>query len=354
MFHTIQMSATALSMLRKNNNNTSHPPPPPIIYTETTSHSSQMTHSAGLVSSNHAEVGLVSSNSLTPFIPYPVPRYIHKYPQIYEAVQSVHQIISEWAPETPQGAYELECRFGVWKGQYFQSGVSKAFVEKILAMFETFTQWSKVSDWEETHNYFYADQDSSLPMVRTTASFQTDPKTGRKRIVTEHIRKYPRTKMDFQYLTIGGNGGIFSDGTDFHYDIRVCLNYEEKVSDQDLPSIVNPSSVRIKSRKSFYYKSEEFPSAEPLWRFDITRSWDGVSRSDAEMKQRNGNTTFEVELECLNPRALMVSPKHDTFYVACSMLLKMKDFLSSATTCASDFKWDPIQKPAAMSDVECF
>ena len=327
------MAATGLSLLRRENPH--HPPaPPPIMYADSIF--------------NHP------STPLMPFIPYPVPRYVHKYPQIYEAVQSMHQIISGWAPATPHGSYELECRFGVWKGLYFQSGVSKAFVEKILSMFETFTQWSKVSDWEETHDYFYSQSDTSIPMVRTTASFRTDPKTGRKRIITDHIRKYSRTKMDFQYSSINVGGGHSSGPSpDFHYDLRVCLNYEEKVSDQELPSIVNPSSVRIKSRKSFYYKSEEFPSAEPLWRFDITRSWDGVSRTEAETKQRNGNTAFEVELECLNPRALMVSPKHDTFYVACSMLLKMKDFLSSVTT-VGDFKWDPIQKPSTVPDIECF
>jgi hypothetical protein len=281
---------------------------------------------------------------LSAFIPHPTPRYLYKYPQVSDAIQAVHFMVGEWKPPSTQGSYELECRFGTWQGQYFHNGVSRVFVEKILAMFETFPQWSKVTDWEETHDYYYSNgTDPTLPMVRTTASFKTDKKMNRKYIATEHIRKYSHSKMDFQYQ---------GSPTEFRYDVRVALNYEEKVSDQELPSIVNPSSVRIKSRKSFYYKSEDFPSSDPLWRFDITRSWSGLSRSEAEIKQKNSDTTFEVELECLNPRALMVSAKHDSFYVACSMMLKMKDFLTYSSQ--SDFKWEPIQRPPPSRDVECF
>ena len=319
--------ATVLSMLQHTTQQSQSFPQPPIAYAESHPHPQQTSH-----------------QPLSAFIPHPTPRYLYKYPQVSDAIQTMHTLISEWKPPTAQGSYELECRFGTWQGQYFHNGVSRAFVEKILSMFETFPQWSKVTDWEETHDYYYSNgSDPTLPMVRTTASFKTDSKTGRKHIVTEHIRKYTRSKMDFQY---------HGSPTEFRYDIRVGLNYEEKVSDQELPSIVNPSSVRIKSRKSFYYKSEDFPSSEPLWRFDITRSWNGLSRSEAEIKQRNGETTFEVELECLNPRALMVSPKHDSFYVACSMMLKMKDFLTYPNQ--TDFKWEPIQRPQPAHDVECF
>jgi hypothetical protein len=312
---------TVLSMMTEN-----RLPPPPISY-----------------------VPSISAPTLTPFIPFPVPKYIHKYPQIYDATQYIRELISEWKGDTAQGAYELEARFGKWQGQHFQSGVSKPFTEKILNMFDTFAQWSRVTDWEETHDYYYANHaDQNVPMVRTTASFRTDSKTGRKRIVTEHIRKYPRHKIDFQYVTTSPL--VYPD---FRYDLRICLNYEERVSEQELPSIVNPSSVRIKSRKSFYYKSEEFPSAEPLWKFDVTRSWNGASRTEAELKQKNGDIIYELELECLNPRGLMVSPQHDSFYVACSMLLKMKDFLTHAGS--TEFKWEPIQRPPVSThDVQCF
>lgn len=300
--------------------------------------------------------GSCQEPSLAPFINQTIPRYVHKYPQIFNVVQSMHSVINEWKPDTALGTYELEVRFGKWQGQYFKSGVSKSFIEKILAMFDTCSHWTSVLNWEESHDYYYG-LPNDKELIRTTAVFQTDPGTGRKRIVTKHIRKRNRYKADYMYVMTGGNSidmhktlQLFQD---FQYDVRVNLNYEEKVQDNELPSIINPSSVRIKSRKSYLYKSDEFPSSDPLWRFDLTRSWTASSRSEAEMKQKNGETVYEFELECLNPLALMVSPKHDTFYVACSMMLKMKDFLTYAGS--SDFKWDPIERISPLTqDINCF
>jgi hypothetical protein len=287
----------------------------------------------------------------TPFIANIMPNYIHKYPQISDAIQQVQSIIDQWKSETQNGSFELEARFGRWKGQYFESGVTKAFIEKVLEMFQTYPQWSTVTDWEETHDYFYNSDTTSKGLIRTTASFRVDEKSesGRKSIVTHHIRKHALSKFDFQYKT----SQLLTPK--FQFDIRVNLNFEERVLDHELPSIVNPSSMRIKSRKSFYYKSDNFPATTPLWKFDITRSWTAATRSDAEMKQKNGETTFEFELECLNPRALMLSPKHDSWYVACSLLMKMRDFMIFANNSHSkstnanespsfnDFKWEPVR-----------
>lgn len=285
----------------------------------------------------------------SPFIANIMPNYIHKYPQIVDAIHEIQSIIDDWKADTSQGSYELEARFGRWQGQYFESGVSKAFIEKVLEMFQTFPQWTNVTDWEETHDYFYYAEDKTKGMIRTTASFISNEKEGRKSIVTHHIRKRVMSKFDYQYKT-NHNGNILH--SKYQYDIRVNLNYEEKVPDHDLPSIVNPSSMRIKSRKSFLYKSDNFPSTIPLWKFDITRSWTAANRTDAEMKQKNGETTYELELECLNPRALMLLPKHDSWYVACSLLMKMRDFMiyandsisdESGTHPLTDFKWEPVR-----------
>ena len=277
-----------------------------------------------------------------------MPNYIHKYPQIADAIQQVQSMIDQWKADTLQGSFELEARFGRWKGQYFESGVTKAFIEKVLELFQTYPQWSSVTDWEETHDYFHHSENKAKGLIRTTASFRSDSKSGsvQKSIVTHHIRKHVLSKFDFQYKTPQ------LSPPKFQFDIRVNLNFEERVPDQELPSIVNPSSMRIKSRKSFFYKSDNFPAATPLWKFDITRSWTAATRSDAEMKQKNGETTFEFELECLNPHALMLTPKHDSWYVASSLLIKMRDFMifANATQSTSrhessfhDFKWEPVR-----------
>jgi len=337
--HQPIQNSTILSILKNNNNNTN-----------------PLSQNNPSITTHTQEDPL--QKSLAPFIPSVTPSYIYRYPQISDAIQTTHEVINEWKPDTAQGKYELEARFGKWCGQYFQSGVSKQFTEKILHMFETFSDWEKIVDWEETHDYYYTSPNQVLnqPLVRTTVMFQNNPQNGKKGIVTEHLRKYPKRKIDLVYTPFNSSqkGNTFPPYLhDSQYDLRVCLNYEEKVPEQELPSIINPSSVRIKSRKSYYYKSEECPSSDPIWKFDITRSWTGHSKSEAEIKQKNGETNYEIELECLNPQAAMISTKHDSFYVTTSLLLKMKDFIVH-TDGPDDFQWQPLNKVYTNNEVGCF
>ena len=276
-----------------------------------------------------------------------LPTYINRYNQIKEAIEYSHDIVKLWNKESDQGQYELEARFGRWCGQHFESGVSKQFIEKVLAMFKTFPHWHNVSDWEETTDYYYINQQSSSEKkqtIRSTVHPKPDPITGKATLAKEHIIKECIKKIDLQYMEKKNNLDysipVFTS-QDCHYDVRICLNFERKVNPVDLPEIVNPNMVRIKSRKYFYYKSDEFPCQEPIWRFDITRSWSGNSRTEAELKKISEQTNYEMELECLNPQSLMVSPSHDSVYVICSLLLKMKDFVTNPKN--DDFKWVPVQ-----------
>jgi hypothetical protein len=353
-------SETILAILQRNK--VTSLSPPPILHTENGKHMSLDT-GIDYRRPQHSHLSSQQPPQLPqpPFIPSLIPIYVNKYPQIIDAVSVTSDIISEWQEETLQGKYELECRFGKWTGQYFKNGVSSQFVEKVLSMFDVFNEWSDVTQWEETHDYYYHANHASTnePQIRSTVKFAIDSKTGKKSIQTEHIRKHFKKKIDLRYiqqqqqqqpqqhrsphilLNQDSEVGIhsrFDDRCSVGYDLRLSLNYEEKIPSQMLPSVINPTSVRIKSRKSYYYKSQDFPSSDPIWRFDITRSWLGNTKSEAEMKQKNGDTTYELELECLNPKAVMVSPKHDAFYVSCSMLLKMRDLIMCDT-----FKWEPIK-----------
>ena len=345
-----------------------------------------------------------TSAPLVPYLTEPIPAYIYNYPQIVDAVRNMHELINDWKSDTNHGKYELEVRFGKWQTQHFQSGVSKNFIEKVLTLFAICKYWVEVSDWEETHDYYYtikstqrsqsnqtsfssslssSSTTNSYPIgsslssssssssssstslitnpsqyyeIRTTAKFQIDPRTQKKRMITEHIRKMSIKKIDFRHVDQNPSTQTF---TPFHhnwlganYDIRIGLNYEEQVPESDIPSIINPASVRIKSRKSFLYKPHHTEAKYPVWKFDITRSWTGKTKTEAEKKQKNGDTVFEIELECLNPKALMVSPKHDSFYVACSMLLKMTDLVVLVN--GPKFKWEPVIRPTMAPDVSCF
>ena len=297
-----------------------------------------------------------NQNSSFPYVSDTIPLYIYKYPHVTLAVQTFHHIVNEWQPDTLEGKYELEARFGLWTGQYFKNGVSKKFIEKVLYLFEQCPHWFKITDWEDTHDYYFDEtimncsqykSSSEWPrsgnhysnaIIRITTHFVSDPLSGKKSITTEYIKKISKRKLNLKF--VDGTNGKDRLSNDL-YDLRVCLNYEETLSKEDIPDCMNPTSVRLKTRKSFYYKSDNIPSYDPVWKFDITRSWLGESKSEAEHKQKaNESTNYELELECLNPTALMCLDKHDSFYVMCSMLLKMSDLLNSQVS----FRWDPIQQ----------
>lgn len=282
------------------------------------------------------------------FVSDTCPQYLKKYYQIVDAVCQSHRIINEWKPSTPQMTYEIEARFGTWMGNYFKSHVTKGFTEQVLALFETYTLWQRVTPWEESHDYFY---DTAGKQIRTSVYFRIDPITQKREMTTEHIKKYSKHCIDFKYVSC--DGGLSSPN---QYDLRVSLNCEETVPKSELPSVINPSSVRIKSRKSFYHKSGTFPSSEPLWRFDVTRVWHGNTRTEAEQNQRNGTTVYEIELELLNPQLLRISPSHDSYYAMCSLLLKMYDFIACVNG-VDKFKWEPVISPSqiqSMEDANCF
>lgn len=326
---------------------------------------------------------------LEPFIEPASPPYLTRYPEIFDAVHGVKDLVAEWKAENRHGSFELEARLGVLKsGQQdgFTPGVSHSFMERTLAMLNTFQgHWKKETPWEETHDYYYLTSPDKS-MVRTTSTFYSDPTTGKKEIRTTHIRKIGHKKLDYRFMssilptllppdrvsrrksvrhlserTTRNSPSVLRTEQSLsvceiapRYDLRVVLNYEEKIHRKDLPNIINPSFVRIKSRKTFFYTSENFPSSSPIWRIDLTQSWSGKSKSEAEIAQKTQEPVYEIELECLNPKALMISPKHDHFYVACSLLLKMRDFVSHFE---NNFKWVPVKKKLSAAQeqvVHCF
>jgi hypothetical protein len=311
----------------------------------------QLLESVAGVTGSGLNAAAPPTTPLQPFIAPALPRYLTKYPEVYNAVQGVKDLVDEWRPDTKEGKFELEARLGKFTVSGFRPGVSFIFMEKVVSMLNTFEQWQQVTDWVETHDHYYT-LERNKPQVRTTSYFEVNPKTGRKVLRTENIRKYNKRKLDYMYVS--PSTPLPTD--QYQYDLRVALNYEESVHRAELPSILNPSLVRIKSRKRYLYKSENFPSSSPIWSLDLTRSWTGKTKSEAEHKQKAGTTTYELEIECLNPKALMITPKHDHFYVACSLLLKMKDFIYIFQG-TEGFKWDPIQKQLTATQeqvVACF
>lgn len=108
-------------------------------------------------------------------------------------------------------------------------------------------------------------------------------------------------------------------------DIRVSLCSETPVDDSSLPPITTTHLVRIKQRRSYCYKvlNDNLPA---VWTFSLTRCWAAPSRSEAEQKMRDNCSSYEIELECSNPSAVLADQSHDDTYVARSLLYKMNDF----------------------------
>ena len=279
-----------------------------------------------------------------------VPDYLAKYPQIQIAVPRVHAMLRQLPTGADRrlyqdGKFELEARFGTLSTDgrnMFQPGVSTEFLQQTLQEVGTFPDWHLVTDWKETHDYYYElpphpeDLRGQAVLVRTTVDFRKE-KNQEAQIVTEHICKQPRDKQDFRFVPGGGNA-LNTLATVPGMDVRVSLNFEEAVPADSIPTRIKPKFVRIKNRKSFIYQPAH--AQNPIWSVDFTKSWSAPTRSDAEMKQRERETINEIEVECLDPYSYMSDPKRDQFYLATSLMLKMRDFVGSD----KPFQWEPQYK----------
>ena len=193
--------------------------------------------------------------------------------------------------------YELESRFGVYKDKTFVPGVSEEMGQQIEQMLESYDHWDHIGSWEESHDYFYTHQGQR---IRTSVSFD-----GGNMMAT-HLLKTTIAK-----ITMG-----FEQNSDVC--VRTTISQEQKIHPKVIPDIVKPNFVRIKQRRSF---------KNGCWAFDLTRTWCGNTRQDAETLQDQGKPTIEFEIECIKPKEYFQSEYHTDEYVATSMILKMRDFM---------------------------
>ena len=90
--------------------------------------------------------------------------------------------------------------------------------------------------------------------------------------------------------------------------MRVALSEETPIHSP--PELVKPEYVRIRQRASHLYKSTTY-----TLRYDLTRTWAGTSRTEAEKEQFSNAATCEVELELVAHSQLNV----DRFVQSLSM-----------------------------------
>lgn len=191
--------------------------------------------------------------------------------------------------------FECEIRLGENDGGTFKPGVDKSFFYKTLKMLSQYSDWTKVVDWEETHDYFFKNDNNED--LRCSVSFNDN-------VIPSTIKK---EKLHTTTL-------IRADCEDDVYDLRVTLSSEKKVA--SVPAIVRPSLVRIKQRKSFVIDKN--------WRYDFTKVWTANSRQQVEgLKKLDEPSSFEIEVEILHPRDLLRRKGNTNEMVAFSLLLKI-------------------------------
>jgi hypothetical protein len=241
------------------------------------------------------------------------PYYLEKYPHISRSVAKVASLIQSLptlseAEKMPNGQFEIEARFGQINpatGEFI-AGVSRQFMQQTIRLMDQFEDWQQVAPWQEIVDYFYAIPKKQDTIGRTSVFMDAET----RELKSVHIKKHNEQKVTLQS----------SSEVVKLYDIRVGLNFEEVLASSILPTHTTPSLVRIKSRKRYMYARDR--SEDPVWSFDITRSWSGKTRAEAEKNQQQDRTTYEIEVECLNPIRYQQKAKQDENYTATSLLLK--------------------------------
>lgn len=209
--------------------------------------------------------------------------------------------------------WELEVRFGQMTDTAFQPGTSYNFFMNAL-------NWMKSYEWVSTeeaemHEFYYRVE---RRIVRTTVTFGDT-------VQTEHKWKQKHEKHNFYCRkdNVPASHATF----DYWPDFRIELSSEEPVV-TPLPEVTDTVLVRIKQRKSFFYKMpQDTADVVPIWRYDFTRCWSGKTMAEAEQNQRSSSTVeprYEIELECCNPKALL--REHGVTKAVKSLLLKTNDF----------------------------
>ena len=184
---------------------------------------------------------------------------------------------------------ELEIRFGQ---------MEESSWVRLLGSLELFTKWTKVHEWKESTDFFYYAE--NLGNVRTT---RTTDENGK--LVIYHLKKQ---KLEDLQLILN-NCRIFDHA-------KLTLSTEETIADENLPDGgADTTMVRIKHRKTFIWND---------WIFDITKSWGAPTFSEAlKKKDANKNTSFEFEIEMINPTKVFAKSDYTNEFITACIILRI-------------------------------
>lgn len=223
-----------------------------------------------------------------------------KYPQIHDCISCTQDIVQVLRNHT--GDCELEARFGVLDNNHFTPGVTRTVMESIIENMQMSPHVMSNDDWKEETDYYYKHDGRHL---RTRIQFDSN----NMNVISETTeKKMLCNSIDLKHM--------FQDENRGDMDVRISLKTESQILQP--PSASNPYLVRIKQRRRFITENK-------CWAFDFSMTWSGISKSKAELSQKNDEPTFEIECELIDARNYL-EMKNDR-YIATSILLKMYDLL---------------------------
>ena len=190
---------------------------------------------------------------------------------------------------------ELEVRFGTMVNEKFVAGLTRENVDKYLNMIQSTPNIEK-HDWQEHHDFYYKSENESLRtrVIYNTDTLELKKTTIKKKKVKQHVFKI----------------GKKEDNLAVKFSISEEIPYNNMV-----PIVTNTDHVRIQQRRTFIYKKS--------WIYDFSMIWSGVTKTEAEIQQKNEDSLFEFEIEM--DRSYLIN--HDDNFAALSFLYKVADFV---------------------------
>ena len=184
--------------------------------------------------------------------------------------------------------YELEGRLGRICGDKFIAGVSSVWFQTLAVRLDRYSGWTEQTQWVEIEDTFFTHDGHEFRQSRVCDAvncqvnlFTIEKKQGKNCVIP--TPKLSVIQNDILPTDVGA--------------IRLAQAEEITLDQQQLPSVVTPTYIRIKQRKTFFLDSRKHDGAK--WKFELTRSWGGKTREEAEIFQNTTEPTNEVEVEWL-------------------------------------------------------
>ena len=225
-------------------------------------------------------------------------KWAQKYPHIGNCVDAVASIVQKLRSQPDA---ELEARFGVIRDR-FVPGVSRAEIDRIIAMMQTSPYVSGQDEWIEEQDFLYTHDGRQF---RTRVNYDSVT----MQVVPHTIEKRLLGLQDIAIMDSAQQGCGH---------VRVALKSESSIS--RVQPCVQTTMVRIKQRRRFVTNCG-------MWAFDFALLWSGRTKTEAEQMQSTTDPLFEVECELIDAQKMLAM--HDNERIAASLLLKVHDLVPS-------------------------